>query len=103
MSVKHFSPAYAGMVIGLHGAGSAVGSVLGGVVADRWGRRPAMLTGNVAAAGAAVALGLSCHPVAIAALTPVLGLCLGMARPAFTATVIDVVGDRDRLRALTLN
>ncbi|MEU2666242.1 MFS transporter [Micromonospora sp. DT46] len=103
VSVRGLSPAYAGIVIGLHGAGSAAGGVLGGIVADRWGRRPAMLTGNVAAAAAALALGLSGHPVAIAALTLLLGLCLGVARPAFTATVIDVVGERDRLRALTLN
>ncbi|PZG00233.1 MFS transporter [Micromonospora deserti] len=103
VSVRHFSPAYAGMVIGLHGAGSAAGAVLGGVVADRWGRRPAMLAGNLAAAAAAVSLGLSGHPVAIAALTLLLGLFLGVARPAFTATIIDVVGERDRLRAMTLN
>ncbi|MER5335423.1 MFS transporter [Micromonospora sp. NPDC002717] len=103
VSVRGFSPAYAGVVIGLHGAGSAAGSVLGGVVADRWGRRPAMLVGNVAAAVAAVSLGLSDHPTAVAALTLLLGLFLGVARPAFTATIIDVVGERDRLRALTLN
>ncbi|MER7459549.1 MFS transporter [Micromonospora sp. NPDC126480] len=103
VSVRDFSPAYAGMVIGLHGAGSAAGGVLGGVVADRWGRRPAMLSGNVAAAAIALSLGLSGHPAAIAALTLLLGLCLGVARPAFTATIIDVVGERDRLRALTLN
>lgn len=41
-----------------------------------------MLAGNVAAAMAAVA---------IAALTLLLGLFLGVARPAFTATIIDVV------------
>ncbi|QGN49085.1 MDR family MFS transporter [Micromonospora sp. WMMD558] len=103
VSVRDFSPAYAGMVIGLHGAGSAAGGVIGGLVADRWGRRPAMLGGNVTAAATALSLGLAGHPVAIAALTLLLGACLGVARPAFTATIIDVVGERDRLRALTLN
>ncbi|MFD2765028.1 MDR family MFS transporter [Micromonospora eburnea] len=103
VSVRHFDPSYAGMVIGLHGAGSALGTLLGGIVADRWGRRPAMLSGNVAAAATALGLGLTDRPVAIAALTLTLGLFLGVARPAFTATIIDVVGERDRLRALTLN
>ncbi|MGW4500194.1 MDR family MFS transporter [Micromonospora sp. NPDC004336] len=103
VSVRDFSPAYAGVVIGLHGVGGAAGNVLGGVVADRWGRRPAMLVGNVAAAAAAVSLGLSGHPAAVAALTLLLGVFLGLARPAFTATIIDVVGERDRLRAMTLN
>ncbi|WP_319461748.1 MFS transporter [Micromonospora sp. RTP1Z1] len=103
VSVRHFDPSYAGMVIGLHGAGSALGTLLGGIVADRWGRRPAMLAGNVAAAATATTLGLNTQPVAIALLTLLLGLFLGVARPAFTATIIDVVGDRDRLRAMTLN
>ncbi|MFJ6194537.1 MDR family MFS transporter [Micromonospora sp. NPDC092111] len=103
VSVRHFSPAYAGMVIGLHGAGSALGNLLGGIIADRWGRRPAMLVGNVTAAAVAAGLGLTGHPAMIAVLTLLLGLCLGLARPAFTATIIDVVGERDRLRALTLN
>ncbi|SCL45547.1 Predicted arabinose efflux permease, MFS family [Micromonospora citrea] len=103
VSVRDFSPAYAGVVIGLHGAGGAAGGVLGGMVADRWGRRPAMLVGNVAAAAAALSLGLSGHPAAVATLTLLLGVFLGLARPAFTATIIDVVGERDRLRAMTLN
>lgn len=103
VSVRHFDASYAGMVIGLHGAGSALGTLLGGMIADRWGRRPAMLAGNVTAAGVATVLGLTTQPVGIALLTLLLGLFLGVARPAFTATIIDVVGDRDRLRAMTLN
>ena len=31
---------YAGLVIGLWGAGGAVGTLVGGVLADRWGRKP---------------------------------------------------------------
>jgi MFS family permease len=33
-----------GLVIGLWGAGSAVGTMVGGVLADRWGRKPTFLT-----------------------------------------------------------
>jgi len=101
--VRDFPAGFVGMVVGLHGAGGAVGAVIGGVLADRWGRRPTLLLGHFGASAAALSLGMVSGPIAIALLTVAFGVCMGMSRPAFNATVIDVVPEDDRLRALTLN
>ena len=42
-----FSATFAGLVLGLFGAGMALGSLAGGVLADRWGRRSTLLVSNV--------------------------------------------------------
>jgi MFS family permease len=93
---------FAGLVIGLGGAGGAVGVLLGGVLADRWGRRPTFLAGQLATAGSLVGLGLAVRPVEIAGWTLALGLSRDMVRPALGAMMVDVVPPVDRLRAFTL-
>jgi MFS family permease len=46
---RHFSQSQAGLVIGLYGVGGAIGTTIGGVLADRWGRRPTMLLAQFSA------------------------------------------------------
>jgi MFS family permease len=99
----HVSASYAGLVIGLSGAGMAMGSLAGGVLADRWGRRPTMLTASLACAGATIALGSTVNTVAIPILATTYGLFNGLARPAFSAMLVDVLGDRARVRGFNLN
>jgi MFS family permease len=101
--VRGFSASYAGLVLGLYGAGSTAGTLLGGVLADRWGRRRTMLLSYLAGATCMIALGLLRDRYAIALGTLALGLTTEMVRPAFSALMIDVVDERDRLRAFTLN
>jgi len=101
--VRGFSEFEAGVVLGLWGAGGAVGTLTGGVLADRWGRRPTLLTAHVGAASMMLALGFA-RPLWVVALGALLlGVFTEGARPAFGAMLIDVVPDRDRLRAFTLN
>ena len=100
---RGFSEFAAGLVIGLYGAGGAAGTMIGGVFADRWGRRPTLLTAHLGAATMMLALGLARPLWAVAAGALLLGLFAEAARPAFSAMVVDVVPERDRLRAFTLN
>jgi predicted MFS family arabinose efflux permease len=100
---RGFSTFAAGLVIGLYGGGGAMGTMIGGVLADRWGRRPTLLTAHLGAATMMLVLGFARPLWAVAAGALLLGLFAEAARPAFSAMVVDVVPERDRLRAFTLN
>ncbi|MBO4208070.1 MDR family MFS transporter [Micromonospora echinofusca] len=100
---RGFSAFQAGLVLGAWGVGGAVGTMAGGVLADRWGRRPTLLTAHLGAATMMVALGLAHELRTVLGAALLLGLFAEAARPAFGAMVIDVVPARDRLRAFSLN
>jgi MFS family permease len=100
---RHFSQSQAGLVIGLYGVGGALGTTIGGVLADRWGRRPTMLVGQFGAAGLMLALGFAHDYWQIIAVTVLLGFFSESVRPAFSAMMVDVVPDADRVRAYSLN
>ncbi|MCO8272577.1 MFS transporter [Actinoplanes sp. TRM 88003] len=102
-SERHFTQSQAGLVIGLYGVGGALGTTVGGVLADRWGRKPTMLTAQFGAAALMLALGLAESYGQILAATFLLGLFSEAVRPAFSAMMVDVVPDRDRVRAFSLN
>jgi MFS family permease len=100
--VRGFSESYAGLVIGLWGAGSAVGTLIGGVLADRWGRKPTFLTALYASAAMMLLFGFVEGPVTIAISVVLLGLVGEGSRPAMSALMVDIVGQRDRVRAFSL-
>jgi len=100
---RHFSASQAGLVIGLWGVGGAVGTTVGGTLTDRWGRRPTLLTAHLGAATMMVALGLARPLWSVALGALLLGAFAEMARPAFGAMMVDVVPEKDRLRAFSLN
>lgn len=92
----------AGLVTAAYGIGGAGGSLLGGVLADTWGRKRTMVTANATAAVLMLALGLA-HPLwAIVALTAVLGVFHSMPGPAIVAATIDVVPEESRARGFNL-
>ncbi|MFI7522402.1 MDR family MFS transporter [Micromonospora globbae] len=96
------SEALAGTVVGAYGAGGAVGVLLGGVLADRWGRRATLLTAHLTTAGLMVALALSQHLVLIAVLSALVGVVHSMPSPAFVAAIVDMVPEDRRARAFNL-
>ncbi|MGR6322357.1 MFS transporter [Micromonospora soli] len=96
------SASLAGLVVGAYGAGGAVGTLLGGVLADRWGRRATLLAAHLGAAGLMVALAFSRHLAVIAVLAALVGVVHSMPSPAFVAAIVDVVPEDRRARAFNL-
>ena len=98
-SARHFSVAEAGLIVSLWGIGGIASGPVGGILADRLGRRRTMLLGFSLSAGAMVQLGLARSPWHIALSTMILGFFNDLYRPAQAATVADVVPAADRTRA----
>lgn len=102
-TVRHFSPSQAGLIMGLWAAGGAAGTMIGGVSADRLGRKVTLLCSQVLTAAALLVMAFVTSYWALALLGLLLGLVAEAARPAFQAMMIDIVPEHDRLRAFTLN
>lgn len=100
---RGFSATFAGLVIGLWGAGGALGTLLGGVLADRWGRKPTYLTFLYTSAALMLTLNFARGGALIAINVLLLGMASEGGRPAMSALMIDIVGERDRMRAFSLN
>ena len=103
MSERGTSLALAGLVTGAYGAGGGVGSLLGGVLADRWGRRQSFLAGTAAAAGLMLALAFAKPVWLIATLVVLLGAAHTLPGPPMIAAIVDVVPGKDRSRAFNLH
>ncbi|WP_412541393.1 MFS transporter [Longispora sp. K20-0274] len=100
--IRGLSTAATGLVIGLHGAGGALGVLAGGVLADRWGRRRTMLLAHSTAAVLMMAVGLSTTSVAIGVTATLLGVATQLGGPASVAAITDVVPEPQRLPAFNL-
>lgn len=92
----------AGFVAALYGAGSMLSALVGGMLADRFGRRIALVLGLWLASGGMLFLGFSEQLLwlRIAAFTA--GLLADLYRPAVSAAISDVVAPNDRIRAFGL-
>lgn len=93
---RGISPSHAAMTVSLFGAGSFVSQLVGGELADRYGRRPVMLLSFLSAPVAMVALGLSQALPVIMVTTLCLGFTTDLYRPAVNAAVADLVEPRRR-------
>ncbi|QSB15335.1 MFS transporter [Natronosporangium hydrolyticum] len=100
---RGFDSAYVGLVVGLIAAGGAVGVVIGGQLADRWGRRRSLLLAQSLAGVMLLAMGWSHQPWLILVVGVLLGCSQSMARPVYGAMMVDIVPPVDRIRAFTLN
>ncbi|GAB7049825.1 MFS transporter [Catenuloplanes indicus] len=95
-------PSLAGLLIGAYGVGGMAGSLVSGVLTDRWGRRRTLITAYLAMVATLLALAFTTALPAIGALIGVLGLVQSMPGPALIAAMVDVVPEADRPRAFNL-
>jgi MFS family permease len=89
----------AGLVISLYAAGGLVAGPVGGVLADRIGRRATLLAGTASAGTLMLALGLARSVAAIAVIAPLVGFCTIACVAPLQAAVADVVPPARRARA----
>lgn len=100
---RGFSAAYAGLVAALYGLGGTLGALVGGVLADRLGRRTTLLAASLGAGATTATLGFVTQPVAIAVVACAVGLTAHAARPAVSAMMVDLVRPEGRVRAYSWN
>ena len=96
------STAVAGLVVGTYGLGGVLGTLLGGLLTDRRGRRPTLLWSHFACVAVLAGLAVSTDLGVIAGLCVLLGVTQSMPGPAFVAAIIDVVPADRRSRAFNL-
>lgn len=92
----------AGLVISAYAAGGLLAGPLGGMLADRLGRRTTLLAGTATAGTLMLALGGARSTAGIVVLAPLLGFFTALCRPPLLAAVADVVPPDDRPRAYGL-
>jgi MFS family permease len=94
--------AIAGLVTGGYGAGGAIGTLSGGVLADRWGRRKTYLLGTILSAIFMLGFTVARPLWLIMALAVLTGLTHMLPGPATVAAIADVTPTEDRSRAFNL-
>jgi MFS family permease len=99
---RGLSVGVAGVLIACFGAGAFVSQPIGGLLADRVGRRTTIIAGMTGSAVGFVALGLAPNLVAIGIAAAVCGLAIDLYRPAVAAIVADIVPSHHRPRAYGL-
>ncbi|CAM3341628.1 MFS transporter [Stackebrandtia soli] len=92
----------AGLIVGLFGVGGAGGVLLGGMLADRFGRKSTMLISASVAAVALAALTFVTPLIVIGVIVGVFGFAMAMFSPPAIAAMADVVPPEDRDYAFNL-
>ena len=99
---RGLSPAQAGLILAAYGVGTTVSAIAGGTLADRWGRRPTIVSSLIATAALTAPIGFVSKPQVLAALAVMIGLTANVYRPAANAAVADLVPEEERVRAFGL-
>jgi MFS family permease len=99
---RGFSPADAGRVLALYGLGMTLSGPVGGLLADRIGRKATMISALVLGASSVAGLAFVRTPALLATFAFLSAAAGDVYRPAMSAAVADVVPPHDRPRAYGL-
>jgi predicted MFS family arabinose efflux permease len=99
---RGYSASFTGLTLAMFGVGSGIASLLGGILADRLGRRVVLLASEALAVTGMVLLGTARSEALVLVGTLVVGVGLNATRPARAAAVADLVDQADRPRAYSL-
>ncbi|MGZ4384593.1 MAG: MFS transporter, partial [Gaiellaceae bacterium] len=102
MTEKGYSSAEAGAAASAYGVGAIGASALGGLMADRLGRRRTIATSMFGSAASMLALSQARSLASILLLAAVTGLCSELYRPASSALLADVVPPERRVTAFAV-
>ena len=102
LTARGLSPAAIGLVLAARGIGSLASQPIGGLLADKVGRRFTLLLGLVATSTALVSVGVAGSLPLLVAAAGGLGLVSDLYRPASSALIADVVAPADRAKAFGL-
>lgn len=89
----------AATVVSLYGVGGMLAGPVGGLLADKLGRKVTLVGALVSSAACMVGLGFAKDPYTIGALALSIGFTTDTYRPAIFAIVADLLPPEDRLRA----
>ncbi|WP_051951169.1 MDR family MFS transporter [Actinacidiphila yeochonensis] len=99
---KGYSTAEAGAALAVVGIGAFVGNIAGGVVADRFGRRTAIVISMAGASLATACVPFTGSLVATTALVGLVGVFAQLYRPAAGALLVDTVPEELRVTAFAV-
>ncbi|WP_405734346.1 MFS transporter [Streptomyces sp. NBC_00028] len=97
-----FSAAQAGLALAVVGLGTFVGNMIGGTVADKFGRRSAIAVSMFGSAAATAAVPFTHGLVTTTALVGLVGVFAQLYRPAAGALLVDVVEGEQRVMAFAV-
>jgi len=92
----------AGLLLGTFSMASLLGNMLGGAIADRFGRRRLVLFGLVFSALSAISMGLVDNLASFFVLAVIVGLLADMAGPARQAMIADILPEEKRTEGFGL-
>lgn len=102
MTARGFALSDAGWAISSYGFGHLLASLLGGYMADRWGRRPTIVFSMFSAAVCMCLLARAESLASIILLAGLTGLASELYRPASSGLLADLVPEEDRVVAFSL-
>lgn len=97
-----YSAFQAGLAVAVVGLGTFVGNMVGGTVADRFGRRSAIAVSMFGSAAFTAAVPLTDDIVTTTALVGLVGVFAQLYRPAAGALLVDVVEGEQRVMAFAV-